>query len=91
MYTAPVDATLGEAEWRPFVDANRFGHLVAAGRDRDVPVVVPTQFCARRGHRPAAPGARESGLRCAGREPASRLERGGGLGLHPVGVEGGRR
>jgi transcriptional regulator len=44
MYTAPVDATLGEAEWRPFVEANQFGHLVAPGRDRDVPVVVPTQF-----------------------------------------------
>ncbi len=27
----------------PFVDANPFGHLVAPGRDRDVPVVVPTQ------------------------------------------------
>jgi transcriptional regulator len=44
VYTAPVDATLGEAEWRPFVEANSFGHLVAPGRDRDVPVVVPTQF-----------------------------------------------
>ena len=44
MYTAPVDATLGEAEWRPFVEANSFGHLVAAGRHRDVPVIVPTQF-----------------------------------------------
>jgi transcriptional regulator len=44
VYTAPVDATLGEAEWRPFVEANQFGHLVAAGRGRDVPVVVPTQF-----------------------------------------------
>ena len=44
MYIAPVDGTLGAAEWRPFVQANRFGHLVAAGRGRDVPVVVPTQF-----------------------------------------------
>ena len=44
MYTAPVDATFGEAEWRPFLSANSFGHLVAAGRGRDVPVVVPTQF-----------------------------------------------
>jgi len=44
MYTAPVDATLGEAEWRPFVAATSFGHLVAAGRNREVPVVVPTQF-----------------------------------------------
>jgi len=44
MYTAPVDATFGEAEWRPFVAANSFGHLAAAGRGRDVPVVVPTQF-----------------------------------------------
>jgi len=44
MYIAPPDATLGEAEWRPFVEANSFGHLVASGRDRDVAVVVPTQF-----------------------------------------------
>jgi transcriptional regulator len=44
MYTAPVDASIGEAEWRPFVEANSFGHLVAAGRGREVPVVVPTQF-----------------------------------------------
>jgi transcriptional regulator len=44
MYTARVDATLGEEEWRPFVEAQGFGHLVAAGRQRDVPVVVPTQF-----------------------------------------------
>jgi transcriptional regulator len=44
MYIAPADATLGEAEWRPFVESTGFGHLVAAGRDRDVPVVVPTQF-----------------------------------------------
>jgi transcriptional regulator len=44
MYIAPADTTLGEAEWRPFVEANSFGHLVAAGRNRDVPVVVPTQF-----------------------------------------------
>jgi transcriptional regulator len=44
MYTAPVDATLGEMEWRPFVAANSFGHLAAAGHNRDVPVVVPTQF-----------------------------------------------
>jgi transcriptional regulator len=44
MYTAPADATLGEAEWRPFVEAIGFGHLVAAGRQREVPVVVPTQF-----------------------------------------------
>ncbi len=44
MYTAPVDASFGEAEWRPFVEANSFGHVVAPGRDRDVPVVVPTQF-----------------------------------------------
>lgn len=44
MYIAPVDATLGEAEWRPFVESQGFGHLVASGRGRDVAVVVPTQF-----------------------------------------------
>ena len=45
MYIAPVDATLGEDEWRPFVEAHAFGHLVApGGPDRELPVVVPTQF-----------------------------------------------
>jgi transcriptional regulator len=44
VYIAPADASFGEAEWRPFVEANSFGHLVAAGRGRDVPVIVPTQF-----------------------------------------------
>jgi transcriptional regulator len=45
MFVAPVDATLGEEEWRGFVDAHPFGHLVArGGLDREFPVVVPTQF-----------------------------------------------
>jgi transcriptional regulator len=45
MFIAPVDATLGESEWRPFVEAHAFGHLVApGGPDRALPVVVPTQF-----------------------------------------------
>jgi transcriptional regulator len=45
MFIAPVDATFGEGEWRPFVEAHPFGHLVApGGAERDVPVVVPTQF-----------------------------------------------
>ncbi len=44
MYIAKVDGGLGEEEWRAFVTAQGFGHLVASGRGRDVPVVVPTQF-----------------------------------------------
>jgi transcriptional regulator len=45
MFIAPADATLGEEEWRPFVAAHPFGHLVAPGGPaRDLPVVVPTQF-----------------------------------------------
>jgi transcriptional regulator len=45
MFIAPVDATLGEEEWRPFVESHSFGHLVApGGAQRDLPVVVPTQF-----------------------------------------------
>jgi transcriptional regulator len=45
MFIAPVDATLGEPEWRAFVETHPFGHLVApGGPDRDLPVVVPTQF-----------------------------------------------
>ncbi len=44
MYIAKVDSGFGEEEWRSFVVAQGFGHLVAAGRGREVPVVVPTQF-----------------------------------------------
>jgi transcriptional regulator len=45
MFIAPVDATFGEEEWRPFVEAHSFGHLVAPGGPRrEIPVVVPTQF-----------------------------------------------
>ena len=44
MYIAKVDRGFGEDEWREFVTSQGFGHLVAAGRGREVPVVVPTQF-----------------------------------------------
>ncbi len=44
MYIAGVDGGLGEAEWRPFVEAQGFGHLVAAGIGLAYPIVVPTQF-----------------------------------------------
>jgi transcriptional regulator len=40
----PWDAGKDEDEWVHFVRAQGFGHLVAAGRGRDVAVVVPTQF-----------------------------------------------
>jgi transcriptional regulator len=45
MFIAPVDATFGADEWRPFLEAHPFGHLVAPGGPaRELPVVVPTQF-----------------------------------------------
>jgi transcriptional regulator len=45
MFIAPVDATVGEDEWRSFVESHPFGHLVAPGGSaRALPVVVPTQF-----------------------------------------------
>ncbi|HET9075604.1 MAG TPA: FMN-binding negative transcriptional regulator [Acidimicrobiales bacterium] len=44
MYIAPTDRTLGEDEWRPFVETQGFGHFVAPGDGSDYPVVVPTQF-----------------------------------------------
>ena len=44
MLIHPWDATSGDDEWRAFVLAQGFGQLIASGRDRDVPVVVPTQF-----------------------------------------------
>lgn len=38
------DKPLDDDEWRRFVRSNAFGHLVAAGSNRSIPVVVPTQF-----------------------------------------------
>jgi transcriptional regulator len=38
------DAALDESEWREFLAAHDFGQLVAAGRSREVPVIVPTHF-----------------------------------------------
>ncbi len=38
------DASVDDAEWRSFVTTHGFGDLVAGGRERDLPVVVPTQF-----------------------------------------------
>jgi transcriptional regulator len=43
MLVRPSDAGT-ESEWRAFLVAQRFGHLIAPGRDRIDPVVVPTQF-----------------------------------------------
>jgi transcriptional regulator len=43
MLIHPWDAA-GDDEALAFVRANEFGHLIASGRGRDVPVVVPTQF-----------------------------------------------
>jgi transcriptional regulator len=40
----PWDAAADEDEWRAFLAAHPFGQLVAAGRGRDLPVVVPTQY-----------------------------------------------
>jgi transcriptional regulator len=44
MYIAGPDRTLGEGEWRPFVEKQAFGHLIAPGVGLEYPVVAPTQF-----------------------------------------------
>ena len=38
------DAALDDDEWRAFLGSHDFGELVAAGRGREVPVIVPTHF-----------------------------------------------
>jgi transcriptional regulator len=38
------DAPQDDDEWRDFLLRHDFGQLIAGGRDRDVPVVVPTHF-----------------------------------------------
>ncbi|HEX3824218.1 MAG TPA: FMN-binding negative transcriptional regulator [Mycobacteriales bacterium] len=44
MLVHPWDAPNDPDEWRDFVAAQGFGQLIAPGRDRELPVVVPTQF-----------------------------------------------
>src|SRR6266508_2883873 len=39
-----TDATISEDEWRGFLASRDFGELIAGGRGRDVPIVVPTHF-----------------------------------------------
>lgn len=38
------DAAISEGEWKTFVASRDFGELIASGRGRDVPIVVPTHF-----------------------------------------------
>lgn len=38
------DGSPDETRWRSFVEAQGFGHFVASGHGRTVPVIVPTQF-----------------------------------------------
>jgi transcriptional regulator len=44
MLIHPWDAPIAPDEWVDFVRSQGFGHLIAMGRDREVPVIVPTQF-----------------------------------------------
>ncbi|PZS19456.1 MAG: transcriptional regulator [Pseudonocardiales bacterium] len=44
MLIHPWDEGASEQEWVDFARAEGFGHLVAAGQGREVPVVVPTQY-----------------------------------------------
>ncbi|WP_432829067.1 FMN-binding negative transcriptional regulator [Dactylosporangium sp. CA-092794] len=44
MLVHPWDAPTDDAEWRQWLAAHDFGQLIAPGRARDLPVVVPTHF-----------------------------------------------
>lgn len=44
MLVHPWDGPIDDQEWRTFVRTQGFGQLVASGRNRDVPVIVPTQY-----------------------------------------------
>ena len=44
MLIKKVDAAISEDEWKTFLASRDFGELIASGRGRDVPVVVPTHF-----------------------------------------------
>jgi transcriptional regulator len=40
----PHDAALSAEEWHAFLADHDFGELIVPGRDRDLPIVVPTHF-----------------------------------------------
>ena len=44
MLIKKVDAATSENEWKTFLASRDFGELIASGRGRDLPVVVPTHF-----------------------------------------------
>lgn len=44
MYLPPADRALDDQEWRTFVSAQRFGHLIACDPNRDWPAVAASQF-----------------------------------------------
>ncbi|WP_426506253.1 FMN-binding negative transcriptional regulator [Dactylosporangium sp. McL0621] len=44
MLVHPWDAPIDESEWRRWLGGHDFGQLIAPGRGRDLPVVVPTHF-----------------------------------------------
>ena len=44
MLIRKYDAATSDDEWKTFLASRDFGELIASGRDRDVPVVVPTHF-----------------------------------------------
>src|SRR5690242_8001386 len=44
MWIKTVDAAVSEDEWKTFLASRDFGEIIASGRGRDVPVVVPTHF-----------------------------------------------
>lgn len=44
MLIRPADRPLSDDEWRSFLRTHDFGQLIAPGRGRDLPVVVPTHF-----------------------------------------------
>jgi len=44
MLIHPWDGAADDTEWKTWLTAHDFGQLVATGRGRDLPVVVPTHF-----------------------------------------------
>lgn len=44
MHVPGVDRALEEGEWRSFVTAQQFGHLIAPGAGREWPAVAATQY-----------------------------------------------
>ena len=91
MLIRDVDCDEDPDRWRAFLVDQGFGHFVAAGSGRAVPVVVPTQYVLTDTEIVFHLVATNPVFAALEENPRARDERRRRLGVHPRRVEGDRR